>query len=129
MEKSIENSIVLYLRTLGYIAWANENVATFDAKRNSYRTFNSKYKLLGVSDILALSPIGVFTVIEIKKPTVHKRINNNLSKWIIDRNLGKIHSKQITRFLNQHDYIESIVNNGGKGGFASSIECVKKIIS
>ena len=60
----LTNSVLDYLNSTGFMAWRNNTMGVYDAKKQCYRRFNG---LRGVGDILGIhKETGTFLSVEIK---------------------------------------------------------------
>ena len=60
----LTNSVLNYLNSSGFMAWRNNTMGVWDAKKQCYRKFNG---LRGVGDILGIhKATGTFLSVEIK---------------------------------------------------------------
>lgn len=60
----LTNSVLDYLNSTGFMAWRNNTMGVYDAKKQCYRRFNG---LRGVGDILGIhKATGTFLSVEIK---------------------------------------------------------------
>lgn len=65
-ESEIQKQIIDYMKLRGYVVFKHRNVGIFkpDTKKYIPLAFGEK----GISDIIACSPFGQFTAVEVKKP-------------------------------------------------------------
>lgn len=96
-ESDIQKAIIDYLKLKKYVVFKHRNVGIY--KKDSDRYIPLPKSELGISDIIGCSPSGKFLAIEVKKPG------------------GKATDDQIK-------FIKSIVDNGGIGMIAYSIDDV-----
>lgn len=79
-ESDIQKQIIDYMKLRGYVVFKHRNVGIFkqDTKQYIPLAFGEK----GISDIIACSPIGQFTAIEVKMP--HKKASPEQVEFIIN---------------------------------------------
>lgn len=65
-EKTIENSILSFLKRHGIFVFKVESQGTYDAKLGRYRMKHSMHRMLGVADIIGILDGGTFLAIEVK---------------------------------------------------------------
>ena len=64
-EQEIQKTIIDYLKIKKYVVFKHRNVGIYKQKTGSYIPLSFGEK--GISDIIACSPRGTFTAIEVKK--------------------------------------------------------------
>lgn len=64
-EKTIENHILIYLKSRGVFAWKNQSVGVFDPSKKIYRKSKNPFHINGTSDILGIYK-GKLLAIEVK---------------------------------------------------------------
>lgn len=64
-EKNIENDILIFLSKIGIMAWKNQSIGVWDAKKKVFRKSNNKFHIKGTADILGIFQ-GRFLAIEVK---------------------------------------------------------------
>lgn len=101
-EKQIESSILEYLSFKKIFAWKQNTIGVFDQDKGIYRKPSSKFIIKGISDILAIGPLGRLIAIEVKTPARKK----NLTDY-------------------QRDFLNNVNASGGLAFVATSLEDVK----
>lgn len=83
-EKTIENHILIYLKSRGIFAWKNQSVGVFDPVKKIYRKSKNPFHLNGTSDIIGIYK-GKMLAIEVKSnrgvvSEEQKEFINNINK-------------------------------------------------
>lgn len=95
LEKDIEKAILEFLEAMGWFAWKNPTVGTWDQKKGVYRAPRNPYQIRGASDIIAIRD-GKVMWLEVKTPkgrqTKHqkmfeKRITENGGFYFVVRSI------------------------------------------
>lgn len=127
-ESVIENLILDYLSRIrgGFVMKIHVGGKPINTARGIKMVpFKNKHCPTGISDILFILS-GVLYAIEIKTPEAHRALLRQYDRIRLESKL------QLPEYLHhvkeQMDFIENVKRSGGSGGFASSLEQVKKII-
>ena len=81
-EKTIENSILSWLKLRGFNVWKNPTVGIYDKQLGTYRRDNSIHRAIGAPDIIGVLPDGIFLGIEVKSET--GRLSEHQKKFLGD---------------------------------------------
>lgn len=125
-ESDIVESICGYLAFTYPKAQINVISPSGFLKNGKMRKHKSKFISKGVSDIQMMWN-NVFHVFEVKRPSELKYVLKYLNK-IRHGSYLTLNKKQL-HLKDQMNYIDSIVTNGGIGGFVASVEHVEEIIA
>lgn len=115
-EKQIQNSILQWLNfQKDLLAWPNQSIGVFDAKRQVYRKPTNKFHLNGVPDILCCVSIqgrGLFVGLEVK---ITKGIQSDKQK-IFEQKLKKVNGfyfivKSLDDAINAITQVRSFTKN------------------
>lgn len=136
-EEYYEADILAWLRSVGISADKIVNEGFYNARKGFYQPRKSNFIPLGMSDIIGCMPNGRYLAIEVKTPTDLPFFDKPLQE-LIDRENDAIARfwrreieeeaiKKYTHAVQQRKYLDSKIENGGIGFFASSVDdCIKR---
>lgn len=136
-EEYYEADILAWLRSVGISADKIISEGFYNARKWFYQPRKSNFIPLGMSDIIGVMPNGRYVAIEVKTPTDLSFFDRPLDELIARENeaIAKFGRREIkqegikkyTHAVEQRRYLDSKIENGGIGFFASTVEdCIKR---
>ncbi len=130
-EKDIEEDIFQYLEFNKIFAFKVNTKGNFNPKIGAYMKL-SKYTRRGVSDIIGIIQ-GQFLAIEVKKPSEinfflksYEELEQVYCESLMKGEKGASRAKKAEHAIEQKQFIDEVIEEGGVGFFAKSLHDVQE---